>query len=399
MNISCSLGAVAVVVIAATGYGDGRSAIRRTVVASDSMTVPLNLNSCWARRSIDPIAVGYSAVGWDDVPVDDGATVTLEVLAGAAAPHVPEGGDGLSGRGTYVWHPSSEAMGQMCTMRHTVVRGGAVDPDETLVARFAFSRELRTEEEVAAVIYPDARRPCEISVSGANWLSTGRAGDGIAAPVSEMATVTFAFDWAGPFDFEYRFVGEGALTVVVDGGERRTLDPSVGWVAVRFGFDSVRAHTVVLSASGDAAIRNVRWGIGGYAFGSGRRGSSAVDLREGVLVVRQAQERLPFTWSSTNFTGVVASGEVDLRSVASVRVVQVTGEGEDVSQWTAEVSGTAKTLVAEKKGEGKVRWTGVKPGVWKAEFVIRTDGGEVHCETRILDLRKYVGQGLVFFVT
>ena len=76
----------------------------------------------------------------------------------------------------------------------------------------------------------------------------------------------------------------------------------------------------------------------------------------------------------------------------------MTGAGDDVSQWATEVADTAKTLVAEKQGEGAVKWKGVQQGVWKAELVIETNGGEPYRETRILDLRKYSGQGLVFFL-
>ena len=81
-----------------------------------------------------------------------------------------------------------------------------------------------------------------------------------------------------------------------------------------------------------------------------------------------------------------------------MRVVQVTGAGDDVSQWTEEVAGTAKTLVAEKQGEGAVKWKGVQQGVWKAELVIETNGSEPYRETRILDLRKYSGQGLMLIL-
>lgn len=37
-------------------------------------------------------------------------------------------------------------------------------------------------------------------------------------------------------------------------------------------------------------------------------------------------------------------------------------------------------------------------GVWKVELVITTGVGETYRETRILDLRKYVGQGLLLYV-
>ena len=136
--------------------------------------------------------------------------------------------------------------------------------------------------------------------------------------------------------------------------------------------------------------------------GAGQAGDGAVDLREGVLVVRRTKELMPFAWSSTNFTGNVLVKDtgfvtIDPASKASVRVVQVTGDGADVSQWTTEVAGTAKTLVSEQQGEGEVKWDGVKRGVWKAEFVIQKQGGEAYRETRILDLRNY-GMGFAMLV-
>ena len=158
-----------------------------------------------------------------------------------------------------------------------------------------------------------------------------------------------------------------------------------------------------LSGGNSAALKNVRWVDMDNRFGGGESGDCAVELREGVLVVRRANELMPFTWSSTNFTGnalVKNTGfiSIDPQSVVSVRVVQVTGEGDDLSQWTTEVAGTEKTLVAEQQGEGTVKWKHVKPGVWKADLVIKTNGSETYRETRILDLRNYAGPGLVLFV-
>ena len=112
---------------------------------------------------------------------------------------------------------------------------------------------------------------------------------------------------------------------------------------------------------------------------------------------------MPFTWSSTNFMGVVETGpsetkKIDPQSVVSVRVVQVTGAGDDVSQWATEVAEAETTLVAEQQGEGTVKWKHVKPAVWKAELVIAPPAGEAYRETRILDLRNYVGQGLILSI-
>ena len=117
---------------------------------------------------------------------------------------------------------------------------------------------------------------------------------------------------------------------------------------------------------------------------------------DAMPVVLHADTALPVTGVSE--IGPSETQKLDPQSVASVRVVQVTGAGDDVSQWTTEVAGTAKTLVAEKQGEGAVKWKHVQQGVWKADLVITTGGVEAYRETRILDLRKYVGQGMLFFL-
>ena len=181
------------------------------------------------------------------------------------------------------------------------------------------------------------------------------------------------------------------------------------WTASGLSFEGLRAHTIVFStdlpAGGDfALLRNVRWVEQDWCSRAGKGSGTAVDLRTNdVLVVRRTNELMPFAWTSTNFTGnalVKNTGfiTIDPQSVVSVRVVRVTGVGDDLSQWTPEVEGTEKTLIAEKQGEGTVKWKGAKAGVWKAELVIKTNGSETYRETRILDLRKYIGQGLVLFV-
>ena len=185
------------------------------------------------------------------------------------------------------------------------------------------------------------------------------------------------------------------------------MDAAADWTGAELSVDgALVAHVIEFEtelSGGFAGIKNVRWVDVDDRFGGGQGAGGAVDLREGVLVVRRANELMPFAWSSTNFTGVIEIGlgetrKIDPQSVASVRVVQVTGAGDDVSQWATEVAGTAKTLVAEKQGEKTVKWKGVQPGVWKAELVIAPPAGEAYRETRILDLRKYVGQGMLFFL-
>ena len=117
---------------------------------------------------------------------------------------------------------------------------------------------------------------------------------------------------------------------------------------------------------------HVRFEVGGSRIGKPRRGS--------------------LLYKNTGFI------TIDPQSLVSVRVVQVTGAGDDVSKWATEVAGTERILVAEKQGEGTVKWRHVRPGVWKADLVIKVNDSETYRETRILDLRKYAGPGLMLFV-
>ena len=412
-SIKRTIGAVMLTAVAAVGYGDdaviGAGLEEEVVDKSSSMQCALDLSEVRTVTSFALIDIPYSAVGWDiEENGKSGWAVTLE-LTPVAGGSVLEVAHGLTGRGTNVWDTGNVVDNGAYVLRHSVRKNGTEEPIETLNAYFVFDRsERHTLETLAAVaeaVFPDDGRTCAATeMGGATWTAVGGAGDGIASPATGTSTLTFALDGIGSFAFEYLCAAGETLTVAVDGGDPQPLAAAEDWTAARFAFGDACAHTVLISATGDGtAVRGVYWGVADDRFGGGQDSDCAVDLREGVLVVRRSNELMPFAWSSTNFTGNVLVKDtgfvaIDPESVASVRVVQVTGEDDDVSQWTTEVSGTAKTLVAEQQGEATIKWKRAKPGVWKAEFIISTGGSETHRETRILDLRNYSGSGLLLFV-
>ena len=399
--VKTAIVAVPLVTAAAGGYGDDG-----VVGAGAAVQCALDLSEKFVVTSFSPMDVPYSAVGWGiEENGADGWSVTLELTpVGEVVSSVVA--SGLAGRGTNSWDTGNLRNGDY-VLRHSVRKNGVEEPIETLEAHLVFDRSaarpLETLAEVADAVFPDAGRPCAVTaMGGVNWTAVGLAGDGIAGPASGTATLTFEADGIGTFAFEYLCAAGETLTVAVDDGEPQTLAAAEGWTEARFAFGDACAHAVVVSAAGaGTAVRGVRWDDGSAS--DGRVGVGAVDLREGVLVVRRERELMPFAWSSTNFTGNAFEKDagfvsIDPQSVASVRVVQVTGAGDDVSQWATEVAGTSKTLVSERQGEDAVKWKGAKPGVWKAELVLEAGGSETYRETRILDLRKYTGQGLVILV-
>ena len=116
-----------------------------------------------------------------------------------------------------------------------------------------------------------------------------------------------------------------------------------------------------------------------------------LDSRSGVRVVMQRSDIFPFAFSQTNFTGIASA---DAQSVATISVIQLSGEGEDVSEWTQEIDGTRQVLMSDR-GEGTVKWS-PKRGVWRAEFAIRNEDAILHEESALFDLR-HLAQGIVIF--
>lgn len=414
MNISKrTIGAVVLAAVAAAGYGGDAVVLPDEEVVGAGVIAQgaLDLSAVWDKCIVNDELILLSSLGWEHVAEpESGKTVTLRLI-----PH-SEGASqalasGLKGhRQTYVWTPG-EVTKQIYNIKHSVIGGSPIETD--LNAYFSFEnydQEAPSAADVHAAIRSSDGTGLKYGIANdlENWWTPTDGPDGgVAAPKGE-SKFKITVEGGGRFRFDYTLAG-GTWTVKVDGVVVRTMDAATDWTGAEFLVDgALVSHEIEfeteLSAGDSAALRNVRWIDVDDCFGGGHDSGGAVDLRTNeVLVVRRACELMPFSWSSTNFTGVVEIGpgetqKIDPQSVVSVRVVQVTGAGDDVSQWTEEIAGTAKTLVAEKQGEGSVKWKGVKAGVWKADLVIKTNGSETYCETRILDLRNYAGPGLMLFV-
>ena len=119
-----------------------------------------------------------------------------------------------------------------------------------------------------------------------------------------------------------------------------------------------------------------------------------MDLQKGVRTPKRLADVLPFVYSSTNWLGDVVN--VSAESVARVTLVQLTGEGDDVTTWTDVVPNTFKELV-KKPGEGEVKWRARK-GVWKAAFDILNNDTSIRTEEAIFDLRNSIAPGLLIWV-
>ena len=401
------------VVVSAAGAGTAVRGVRWDTGRSSVGAIvegALDLSEVWDKRDLGDEPILWSSLGWEDAAeAESGKTVTLQLIPlSAGGAQTLE--SGLTGHlQVFDWTPGKVTK-QVYDIRHTVVGGSPLETD--LDAYFSFENYDQVEPaepDVRAAIRPGDDEGCNFGIvnDAENWWRlAGGPGEGLAAPRGE-STLVFTVDWRGTFFFDHLLSG-GTWTVKVDGAVVRTLDAAADWTGVELPVDGNLVTHVIefateLSNGGFAGIRNVRWVEADDRFADGRVGVGAVDLREGVLVVRRERELMPFAWSSTNFTGNAFEKDagfvsIDPQSVASVRVVQVTGAGDDVSQWATEVAGTSKTLVSERQGEDAVKWKGAKPGVWKAELVLEAGGSETYRETRILDLRKYTGQGLVILV-
>ena len=107
----------------------------------------------------------------------------------------------------------------------------------------------------------------------------------------------------------------------------------------------------------------------------------ALDLTQGVRRPKTRELVFPFAYSITNFTGDVTDA-----TCVRVRIVKVTGEGENVGEWTEEVPGTARTLFGGV-GESTVRWPYPKSGVWRATFDILNGDQSLRHYDSTFDLR------------
>ena len=414
MNISKRIiGAVAIAAVAAVGYGDDAvvvDGVEEEVEGTGAIVqCALDLSDVWDKRDVNDEPILWSSLGWEDTAEDEsGKTVTLRLIPRSVgeAQTLMESQAGF--RQTFTW-TLGEVSKQIYVIRHVVSNGSPLETD--LNAYFSFENYdyvMPSEVDVRAAIAAKDGSRYGIANDPDNWWNlAGGPGEGIEAPQGESA-LTFTVDGHGTFLFDYA-LGGGAWTVTVDGVAVKSLTEAMDWTAFELSLEGLRAHTVVFStdlpSDGDfAALRNVRWVEQDWCSRAGKGSGTVVDLRTNdVLVVKRSDELMPFAWSSTNFTGkalVKNTGfiTIDPQSLVSVRVVQVTGAGDDVSKWATEVAGTERILVAEKQGEGTVKWRHVRPGVWKADLVIKVNDSETYRETRILDLRKYAGPGLMLFV-
>ena len=409
--IKSTIGVVVLATVTAVGYGEGTAVVAgagREVDGTGAIAQgEIDLSEVWDKRIVNDEPILWSSLGWEHVAEpESGKAVTLQLIPGIGSSQTLA--SGLKGhRRTYLWTPG-EVTEKVYNIRHSI----AGDPLETLNAYFSFEncdQGAPSAADVHAAIRSDGVVGLEYCIANdaANWWALiGEPGEGIAAPKG-VSSFKITVEGSGCFRFDYTLAG-GAWTVKVDGVVVRTMDVAADWTGVEVPVNgALVAHVIEfateLSEGDSAALKNVCWVDTDDRFGGGQCSAGATDLREGVLAVRRPNDLMPFTWSSTNFTGVIEIGlgetrRIDPQSVASVRVVQVTGAGDDVSQWATEVEGTETTLVPKQQGEGTVEWRRVKPAVWKAELVIAPPAGEPYRETRILDLRNYAGPGLVLFV-
>ena len=356
---------------------------------------------------------GYSARGWClDVPIED-PDRTAEIVAepGVLANGVftPEGAavvvmSATEGEGWIDWQPSSVEKG-MYRLTHTARVRGTGDGQATCYGYLDFtqcadSRATQEQVEVAALdgvshmiaLTQDEEfpwQPIEMSVAGA-----GIATD--AQLVSETTTTVFSFKGHGTFHYEYVLSG-GSLEVRADGVPVETLQVS-GWQMRTVQFEGFGAHTVafvhVAAKGGRAGLRSVRWEEEDDAVRLwGEENDVRMDLRHGIRTAKCADEILPFVYSSTNWIGVAGA---TAGSKARVTIMQMSGTGPDVTNWTDVVSGSFKELV-NKNGEGEKKWRPRK-GVWKATFDILNDETSIYSADAWFDLRKTSMPGFALII-
>lgn len=387
--------------IACTAAADGAAAIRSVswvrpveVVegASETASFALDLSEVWTVDRIEELSLNYSSVGWDLDEVDGGAAVTLSL--------VPEDGVGgtqtvqadLMGRGVCAWTPQ-DVLRKAYWLDHLVMKGGKADADQTLRAVFDFSncQMAATAPEIRAAAFAPFGQGFEFENDEEHpWQPIDGAGNGIAPPGAASA-FTVVVCGAGRFDFGW-FLSGGRLAVTVDGKEAADFATPGDWKSDALRLDGRGEHRIVFSVSDGetvAGIKGLHWeqddGEFSFTEGDGVR----MDLREGVRVIVRQDELMPFAYSATNFTGLAANAD---DPVARVRVVRITGEGEDFGSWTApenEVAGTERTL-RTARDEATVIWRGKCGGIWKAEFEITDGGKSLHKEHAIFDMRRYM---------
>ena len=337
----------------------------------------LDLRTLPEKTFTGTLAISYSSVGWEKLPVDAGETVTLTVT--------PDGGEeiviaeGLTGCSTFLWTPGSVVYGKAYQFAHIVVKDGVTNPLGTLAGRTTFAEAGNIE---ARQVFADGSAVCTIKNDATNpWIPGETLTDGILAPAG-ASVFSFKPGYDGSLTFGYQLT-DGTVEVFVDGVSALTLTASADWTtSAEIPVVGIGSHTIELrtnlGAGGSARIRQAVWtetdgATTGFAFSDVYR----VDLRDGVRAIREAAEVLPIVYSATNFTGLA---ETAAATVARVRLAQLAESGD-------EIAGTERMLVDETTDESSVAWA-PKLGIWKLTFDIRTANGAVRSESAVFDARN-----------
>ena len=364
--------------------------------AGESASAKIDLSDVWNKTDADPVAVAYSAVGWDRAErAADGSTVILllEPANGSQSPTTLQ--SGLTGRSAWSWALAGLET-TVYRLSHFVVREGVTNEAETLQAFFDFTDNpyMRIDDaKVTAAMSAETTLPFSIVNDEQHpWIPVSMSAPmGIKAPANASSSFDIVVDGSGALTFDYVLTG-GAVLTSLDGATAETL--ATGEDSVSVSIPGRGRHVfrflATLGAEDALTVLNVRWVETDVAYAKTRSALVCYDLRTGVRMPKRYQELLPFVYSPTNFTGCVGADET---SFARVSVVQVTGDEEaGIESWTNaenEVAGTLKVLKASASVEGAVEWTGATRAIWKATFEIRTGGDTVYTENAFFDLRKY----------
>ena len=357
----------------------------------------IDLTACWPVEKLGVISVPYSSVGWGSVDIPGDATVRLTctegVFSGNGFSPTSDGSvlaTGLSGRGTYRWLPVAER--KIYRVQHIVTRSGTSVQEDPISVYYDFTGcEMVTEAELLAAVQgvsQPMRCTCDVAHP---WTLVGGDGDG-ALNTADGARLSFSFKGAGTFSAELAFAS-GSVTVVLDGQTVETVTADAQGAMRSWAVAEPGAHTLTLtySGSGEILVRNCA-----HADGVMRplivldTGEQVLDLREGVRTARYIKEILPFAYSSRKWTGEAVG-------IASrVTVVQLAGEGADVTKWAE--TGPVTTLF-DGPGEGTVKWK-PKTGVWKAGLEIHNGTTVVAggLENAYFDLRDMRVPGLMLIL-
>lgn len=386
LSISLALGSWA----ASAAYTELAEDIDTTsdLATAEPLQTALDLSTRWEIESLDPIDIAYSALGWEPEPVDTGRAVELTLTPDGTIEYMSLV-KGLADRGTFVWQPADLSR-KVYTLKHVVTKGSTIYGDEQLTALFSFENCVMpaTEADILLAVMATGHACAFTNDAAHPWQPIGEAGEGIRSEVASQ--LSFAFAGRGAFSLQYG-LGGGVLTVSLDGAPIATYSSATeGWMPVQIVATADGDHLVTVSYEpadeGFAQLKGCFWLESGRDEWFEGLGGARVDLRTGVRDVRRFEDLLPFTYSISNFTGV--AGLTD-DSFLRVRVVKVTGEGDDFLNWTNEIAGTEKVL-RTPEAESTTVWNGSR-GIWRADFDILTGTKTNNHETAVFDLRKFGG--------